>query len=265
MSQDSYNFSPGAPDDQPDIWSFEPPFRRFPDDMMSHGGMAEADPLVTPVSRKGQATRWMLGGMAETLDVIILALVMFMCVRFVAHNYVVEGGSMLPTFSQSDLVIVNRLAYRTFDLSWLPTVDNSEWRPFGEPRPGDVVVFEYTGDTLQRDFIKRVIATPGQTVEVVEGVVYVDDIRLDEPYINEQANYSYPRTTVGPGKLFLLGDNRNNSLDSHIFGLVDASTVIGRADFRYWPTDRWGLINHVLGDGVSFANSTGMKWIHAWP
>ncbi len=226
----------------------------------SHGGLASVDPWSPPASERGPSTLWFLGGVVETLDVIILALAMFLCVRFVAHNYVVEGGSMLPTFHQSDLVIVNRLAYREFDFSWVPGVDADEWRPFGEPKPGDVVVFEYSADPNQRDFIKRVIAVPGQTVQVEAGVVMVDGVPLDEPYVSEAPNYTLPPTLVTEGSLFVLGDNRNNSLDSHVFGLVDASTVIGRADFRYWPAGRWGLVDHVLGDGVSFAARLGAGW-----
>ncbi len=226
----------------------------------SHGGLASVDPWAPPAANQDHRALWFLGGVVETLDVLILALAMFLCVRFVAHNYVVEGGSMLPTFHESDLVIVNRLAYREFDLSWLPGVDEDSWQPLGAPEPGDVVVFEYSGDPNERDFIKRVIAVPGQTVQVDNGVVMVDGVPLEEPYIAEAPNYSVPPTVVTPGKLFVLGDNRNNSLDSHVFGLVDADTVIGRADFRYWPAGRWGLIGHVLGDGVSSAARLGEEW-----
>lgn len=247
-----------------------PPIDAEPAEAFSHGGLAAADPWAPPYvpTPRRDHTKWFLGGLAETLDVVILALAMFLCVRFVAHNYVVEGGSMLPTFEQNDLVIVNRLAYREFDLSWIPGIDNDAWHPFGTPSPGDVVVFEYAGDPSHRDFIKRVIAVPGQTVMVENGVVYVDGVRLDEPYIREAPNYSVPPTFVSEGKIFVLGDNRNNSLDSHVFGLVDSSTLIGRADVRYWPAGRWGLIEHVVGEGVSFAGrlvnalGTGAAW--AW-
>jgi len=143
-------------------------------------------------------------------------------------------------------------------------VDNGDWRPFGEPHPGDVVVFEYEGDPNHRDFIKRVIATPGQSVEVRDGVVFVDGEAIDEPYIAELGRYSYPLVIVGPGKLFVLGDNRNNSLDSHIFGFVEESTVIGRADLRYWPAGRWGLVSHALDVGGSLLGIPGIGWAAAW-
>lgn len=257
MVHDLDETSPVArPDDASAPALVEAQFEAF-----SHDGLSAVDPWSpTPEIPDGRRALLFMGGVVETLDVLVLALAMFLCVRFVAHNYVVEGGSMLPTFHQSDLVIVNRLAYREFDLSWIPGVDESGWQPFGTPAPGDVVVFEYSGDPNERDFIKRVIAVPGQVVQVDNGVVMVDGMALDEPYIAEAPNYSYPPTVVTPGSLFVLGDNRNNSLDSHVFGLVDASTVIGRADFRYWPADRWGMIGHVLGDGGSVATRLGVEW-----
>ncbi|MCK9487384.1 MAG: signal peptidase I [Dehalococcoidia bacterium] len=239
---------------------FTPAAADVEEEAFSHGGLVTVDPWSRERAADGQRTVRFMGGLVETLDVLVLALAMFLCVRFVAHNYVVEGGSMLPTFHQSDLVIVNRLVYREFDLSWIPGLGADEWRPFGTPAPGDVVVFEYAGDPNQRDFIKRVIAVPGQTVQVQGGVVIVDGEALDEPYIAEAPRYDYPPTVVQPGTLFVLGDNRNNSMDSHVFGLVDASTVIGRADFRYWPADRWGMIGHVLGDGASIATRLGVEW-----
>lgn len=256
--------SPGTVADGASFDVSQAPASVLPDALLSHGGLTAVDPWDARAARSGAGVRLVLGGVVETLDVLILALAMFLCVRFVAHNYVVEGGSMLPTFHQSDLVIVNRLAYRSFDLSWIPGVSTSDWRPFGEPDPGDVIVFEYSGDPNHRDFIKRVIATPGQSVEVRDGVVLVDGEALDEPYIAELGNYSYPLVIVGPGKLFVLGDNRNNSLDSHIFGFVDESTVIGRADFRYWPAGRWGLVSHALDAGGSLLGIPGIGWAAAW-
>lgn len=215
----------------------------------SHSGLASVDPWSTRQPWHHAIWPWGLGGVVETLDVIVLALMMFLCVRFVAHNYIVDGASMVPTFEDSDFLIVNRLAYRSFDFSWIPGVDEDEWRPFGSPKPGDVIVFIYQQQPTERDFIKRVIALPGQTVRVTGGVVYVDDTPLDESYIAQPPNYEYPLTVVEPGTLFVLGDNRNNSFDSHAFGPIPAESVVGRADLRYWPISRWGLIDHVLGNG----------------
>ncbi len=235
-------------------WAASPaPATALEGEQISHAGLTSVDPWSTRQPWHHAIWPWGLGGVIETLDVVILALMMFLCVRFVAHNYIVDGASMVPTFEDSDFLIVNRLAYRSFDFSWIPGVDEDEWRPFGGPRPGDVIVFIYQEQPTERDFIKRVIALPGQTVQVTGGTVYVDDTPLDESYIAQPPNYEYPLTVVEPGTLFVLGDNRNNSFDSHAFGPIPAESVVGRADLRYWPVSRWGFIDHVLGDG----NGTG--------
>ncbi len=218
-----------------------------PAQLPSHRGLLDFDPWAIP--RKRGLASWGLAGLAETLEVVALALIMFLGVRVVAHNYIVDGASMAPTFQDSELVIVNRLAYREIDLSWLP--GGGVIRPFGGPRPGDVVVFLYQEEPRERDFIKRVIAIPGQTVEVHDGRVYVDGVPLEEPYISAPPNYSMPRTTVPEGAVFVLGDNRNNSFDSHLFGVVEQSRLIGRAEIRYWPFDRFWKVDHHLGIPVS--------------
>ncbi|TAJ16284.1 MAG: signal peptidase I [Dehalococcoidia bacterium] len=218
----------------------EPPF-------LSHRGLVDFDPWAQP--QRSVLATWGLKGLAETLEVIALALIMFLSVRVVAHNYIVDGASMVPTFQSSELVIVNRLAYREIDLSWLP--GGGTFRPFGKPSPGDVVVFLYQEQPRERDFIKRVIAVPGQSVEVRDGHVYVDGHPLQEPYINAPPNYAMPVTVVPEGAVFVLGDNRNNSFDSHLFGVVPQSRLIGRAELRYWPLSRFWRVDHHLGTPIS--------------
>jgi signal peptidase I len=148
---------------------------------------------------------------------------------------------MEPTFHNGEMLIVNKVAYRSFDISWLPWSDNENWRPFGEPQPGDVVVFRFPQNP-SRDFIKRVVAVAGQTVEVRGGQVIVDGVVQDEPYLEEAPSYEYGPITVAEGQYFVLGDNRNNSYDSHAWGTLDKSFLIGRADIRYWPLDRAGRL-----------------------
>jgi signal peptidase I len=186
---------------------------------------------------------WGLHGIIETVEVLALALLMFLLVRSVAQNFVVDGGSMQPTFHDGEMLIVNKLAYRTFDVSWLPFTDKHDWRPFGVPHPGDVVVFKFPQDQT-RDFIKRVIAVPGQTVEVRGGHVYIDGVQQNEPYLDQAPTYDYGPTTVPEKQIFVLGDNRNNSYDSHSWGLLDQSLLIGRAEFRYWPLGAVGRVGH---------------------
>jgi signal peptidase I len=217
----------------------------------SHVGLADVDPWPHVPIDQPPARRMLFGlnATAEVLEVVALALVMFLAVRFVAQNFVVDGSSMSPTFATGDLLIVNKLAYSSFDISWLPWSENEAWQPFGDPSAGDVVVFHFPGSD-DRDFIKRVIATPGQTVQVERGQVFVDGVLLDEPFIADAPRYDYGPEVVPNGMLFVLGDNRNNSYDSHSWGMLDRAELIGRAEFRYWPPGDIGNIGHGEGTEV---------------
>ena len=212
----------------------------------THEGLSDLDPWAPQRERSWLQVLWPWGlaQVSETLEVIALAIIMFVAVRAVAQNFIVDGASMVPSFHNGELLIVNRLAYRTFDFSWIPGVDQDEWRPFGEPETGDVIVFRFPRDP-SRDFIKRVIGLPGQSVEVRAGTVYVDGQPLTEPYIADAPAYTYGPEIVPPGQLFVLGDNRNNSYDSHSWGMLDQSLIIGRADLRYWPLSEIGRVPHV--------------------
>jgi signal peptidase I len=222
----------------------------------THQGLEDVDPWATdwqapttsawpaieyapPRRRSWIPYQWL----AEALEVVALALFMFMTVRAVAQNFIVDGGSMEPNFHNGELVIVNKLAFREFDLSKVPLLGIEQWQPFDDPQPGDVVVFEFPQDP-SRDFIKRVIAVPGQTVEVRDGRVYVDGVVVNEPYLSEPAHYTYGPASVPPGQIFVLGDNRNNSYDSHSWGMLSNEHLIGKAEFRYWPLAAAGRISH---------------------
>ena len=234
---------------------------------LSHGGLAERDPWVTPPEppaaaadqRSGMQRIWPFGlrGVSETLEVIALALLMFIVVRGIAQNFIVDGGSMEPSFQHADMVVVNKLAYRTFDFSWLPLVDEDAWRPFGAIEQGDVVVFAFPLGP-ERDFIKRVVALPGQTIEVRDEQVIVDGKVLDEPYLLQAPRYSFGPETVPPGHIFVLGDARNNSYDSHSWGMLHQGLIVGRAELRYWPPGRFGIVGHeepVVLSGVEMSQS----------
>ena len=240
-----------------DRFADRPPSRApFP----THRGLDDVDPWVPAAPRHPLRVLWPWGlsHLSETLEVVALAILMFLAVRAVGQNFIVDGESMLPTFENNQLVIVNRLAYASIDLSWVPGIDTDEWRPFGEPVTGDVVVFSFPGN-LERDFIKRVVAREGQTVSIHSGTVIVDGLVLDEPYLNEQWNGDFPDQTVPEGMLFVLGDNRNNSSDSRSWGMLPASLVIGRADIRYWPFDQIGLVEHHHPDPAGTAQLSATR------
>ena len=235
----------------------QPPLRApFP----THAGLDEVDPWIPAPPRHPMHSVWPWGlsQLSETLEVIALAILMFLAVRAVGQNFIVDGESMLPTFENNELLIVNRLAYVSVDLAWIPGVDEHEWRPFGEPEVGDVVVFAFPGD-LDRDFIKRIIAREGQTVAIQNGVVIVDGVPLDEPYIGGPWNGDFAEQVVPEGMLFVMGDNRENSFDSRSWGWLPESLVVGRADIRYWPFDQIGLVDHHHPDAAVTAELSAVR------
>lgn len=251
---------PPSGDDFADPPPLRPPF-------LTHAGLDDADPWIAAPPRHPLRALWPWGlsQLSETLEVVALAILMFLAVRAVGQNFIVDGESMDPTFENNQLLIVNRLAYASIDLSWLPGVDNDDWRPFGEPEIGDVIVFAFPGD-IDRDFIKRIIAREGQTVSIQGGTVIVDGVPLDEPYLVPPSGPlvgrwigDFPEQTVPEGMLFVMGDNRGNSFDSRDWGMLSESLVIGRADVRYWPFDQISLVEHHHPDAAVTAELTATR------
>ncbi|MFC2301338.1 MAG: signal peptidase I [Selenomonas artemidis] len=151
---------------------------------------------------------------------IVVAVALAMFIRtFIVELYVVDGPSMRPTLESAERLVVNKFIYR-----------------FRAPEKGEVLVFQYPRDP-SRDFIKRVIATPGDTVEIREGRVLVNDQLLVEDYILEKTRSEYPKTTVPAGHIFVMGDNRNNSEDSRFadVGFVPYDLIKGKAVLVFWP------------------------------
>lgn len=183
------------------------------------------------------------GPLRDVLETIILALIVFLLAREAVQNFQVEGSSMQPTLHDSEFVLVNKLAYRAFDLGpfdvLIPGKDNGDFL-FGGPDRGDVIVFRSPFDE-NRDFVKRVIALPGDVVEVDDGLVRVNGEALaEDPYISAPPNYSEAPLTVPPEHYYVLGDNRNASQDSHIFGPIHRSLLVGEVIFRWFPLDEIG-------------------------
>ena len=159
----------------------------------------------------------------ETIETILLAVLLFIGINAVSARIRVDGFSMLPTLQSHQYVLVNRLAYR-----------------LGSPQTGDVIVFHYPRDPEQ-EYIKRVIGLPGDRVQIANGEVMVNGMLIDEPYIADAPLYQ-TEWTVPENSLFVLGDNRNNSSDSHNWGPVPMEYVVGKAVLIYWPLENWGLI-----------------------
>jgi len=131
---------------------------------------------------------------------------------------------MEPTLFPGDRIIVNKIGYK-----------------FREPERGDVIVFHYPLDP-ERDFVKRVIAFEGETIEIRNNYVYIDGQRLEEPYIPDVVIGDFEPVRVPKGHYFVMGDNRNNSEDSREWGPLDKDLLIGKAIFIYWPFSRFGAI-----------------------
>jgi signal peptidase I len=112
---------------------------------------------------------------------------------------------------------------------------------FGGPQRGEVIVFVSPGQT-DKDFIKRIIGLPGETVRIVNGQVFINGKPLDEPYLTHRATYDMESKVIPPGNYFVLGDNRPNSSDSHLGWFVPANNLIGKAWVSYWPPTDWGVM-----------------------
>lgn len=169
-------------------------------------------------------TRSAIGELVETL---LFTLLIYVLVRtFLFENYRVVGSSMLPTLEDGQFLVVNKLAYRLHP-----------------PQRGDIIVFRDPQST-NRKLIKRIIGLPGETIDIKEGQVLVNSTPLDEPYIADPGNYSRGPTPIPEGEYFVLGDNRNNSSDSHIWGDLARDRIVGKAWLTYWPPSLWGLIVH---------------------
>ena len=161
----------------------------------------------------------------EIVETIALTLIIFLVIRFAIQSYRVSGISMVPDLQNNEYVVVNKMAYL-----------------FHPPERGDVIVFHYPLDTT-KDFIKRVIGLPGDTISYDSTTVTVDGTVLKEPYISQAANPEGKKLVVPPNDYFVLGDNRPVSDDSRVWGFVPQSDLVGKAVMVYWPFSNWELIN----------------------
>jgi signal peptidase I len=174
----------------------------------------------------------------EILITIVLALVIFFSARATLQTYEVYQSSMEPNFFEGQRVVVFKAAY---------------W--FGNPQRGDVIIFK-SPNTTDEEFIKRVIGLPGDTVEIVHGIIYVNSSKLDEPYVKRSFSYSVSKEIVPSGNYFVLGDNRDVSNDSHRGWLMPRENLIGRAWLVTWPPSDWGTVpSFPLNDQVAASSN----------
>ncbi len=161
----------------------------------------------------------------DVLETIVISVLLFLGINAVTARIRVDSYSMEPTLTRGSLVMVNKLAYK-----------------FGSPQRGDVIVFHYPPNPEQQ-YIKRVIGLPGERVSIANGKVYINGVELEEPYIQVPTQRG-GEWLVPENALFVMGDNRNNSADSRVWGMVPMDYLIGKALFVYWPPDKWGVLGY---------------------
>lgn len=193
------------------------------------GSLAEEESLVgakgAPSARVTKGGRRTLRWIIEVVVIVAAAFILALLVQhFIVKPFAIPSPSMEPTLVQGDRVLVNRLVYR-----------------FRSPERGDVIVFHPPGRSESDPFIKRVVAVEGDTVAVHDGRLYVNGVAQDEPFIKEHPIVGdYPEVTISSGCVWVMGDNRNNSGDSRVFGPVEEEAIMGKAFAIYWPLGHFG-------------------------
>lgn len=165
-------------------------------------------------------------------DLVLCVLIAFLFITFIAQNAVVSGDSMYPTLEDGQFLIVNKFIYH-----------------FTEPERGDIIVFDHTENNQTERYIKRIIGTPGDEIDFIDGYVYINGQQYVEDYIKvvtmpTDPTVEYP-ITVPDYSYFVLGDNRNKSKDSRyqVVGTVEENLILGRASLRIWPFTEFGLVD----------------------
>jgi signal peptidase I len=159
----------------------------------------------------------------DILTIVLVAALVYVLLHVTISTFEVFQISGLPNIKPGDWIIVEKVSYF-----------------FGKPERGDVIVFR--SPVQEEDLIKRIIGLPGDSDEVKDGKVYINGVALNEPYTNETPTYKFAKDTVPEGYYFALGDNRNQSADSHNGWYLPRANIVGKAWLIYWPPKRWGAV-----------------------
>jgi len=177
----------------------------------------------------------------DTLLIIVAAVVISLLIQTTVQKSSVNGYSMEPSFQDEQQLLINKVVYYLH-----------------EPERGDVIIFHppppYNSETTP--FIKRIIALPGDIIEIKNGAVYINGLKLDEPYIKEPPAYNFQQKKIPENEYFVLGDNRNSASDSHNGWTVPRQNIIGKAWLSIWPLGEWGLVpNYSLNEQLEGSGS----------
>lgn len=200
------------------------------DKNLGTANQAQSSPQQIQTSPSSQTDFWQQ--VRENGLTLIIAILLALIIRiFIAEPRYIPSDSMFPTLQQGDRLVIEKVSYH-----------------FHSPQKGDIIVFQpptqlqMQGYEKNQAFIKRAIALEGDIISVQNGVVIINDRPLQENYIAELPLYNLPPVRVPEGKIFVMGDNRNNSNDSHIWGFLPEKNIIGRAVFRFFPFSRFGSV-----------------------
>jgi len=189
----------------------------------------------------------------EIIEAVVLATVVFMLLQVTVRNFKVDGSSMDPTLEDGQYLLVNRLVYLRVELDRLAKIvpfwkagEGSSRHAIHAPKRGEVIVFEFPDsnpNNSRKDFVKRVVGLPGETVRMFDGKVFVNEEVLDEPYLSQKDHSNVSDVTLGEGEYYVLGDNRTHSNDSRSWGAVPEANIRGKVWMVYWPAPGIQIIN----------------------
>ena len=189
----------------------------------------------------------------EIIEAVVLAAVVFMLLQVTVRNFKVDGSSMDPTLEDGQYLLVNRLVYLRVELDRLAKIvpfwtadEGSSRHAIHAPKRGEVIVFEFPDsnpNNPRKDFVKRVVGLPGETMRMFDGKVFVNEEVLDEPYLSQKDHSNASEITLGEGEYYVLGDNRTHSNDSRSWGAVPEANIRGKVWMVYWPAPGIQIIN----------------------
>ncbi len=189
----------------------------------------------------------------EVIEAVLLAVVVFMLLQTTVRNFKVDGSSMDPTLENGQYLLVNRLVYLRIEMDRFSSIvpfwqaeEDSVRYAIHPPERGEVIVFEFP-DSIpsnpKRDFVKRVIGLPGETIDVKDGVPFVDGVVLEEPYLTTKDHSNGRKVELGAGEYYVMGDNRAHSNDSRRWEAVPEENLRGKVWMIYWPAPGIHILN----------------------